>query len=290
MALLVSVGCGKGPIVPLPVGTKRVVTPPPAVRPPVTVEAESRPEEPDPKTTPLVAEIPPSEGEPPKKAAEPTEGPSVLHADPFADLKGSIHLNRNGVKTSEGAHQRTIYFFAATPEGGTYTLQAGEDATTAGPDGEPGVLALSWQEVPPMLAWSGFVYLGGTGSERGLKLPELKQARTADDLAKLRVKFRYRGTNPNSDMPAKVTIGCRLEPSLADSFNKRLDLGTITAGEEWGEFEMVLSVAKNQPAFLRAVADENPPDFKIVFAQEGPISGYRAGDTVLIDDISIARE
>ena len=74
---------------------------------------------------------------------------------------------------------------------------------------------------------------------------------------------------------------------LADSYAKRLDLGTFTVTGEWGSFEMGLADGKNSEAFLRAIADENPPSFKIIWSQTGPLANYRSGDTLLIDDIVI---
>jgi hypothetical protein len=284
LLVLVCSGCGK---VPLPGGAK--VVPPPPVRPvapPVVVREEPPPEAAPDSPSPAKNDVP--ELTPLEAAPHDAASPTILHEDSFADLKGSIHWNRNGLKSFEGPlTQRTVYFFAATPEGGSYVMQVLEDGTTVGPDGEPGVLALSWQEVPPMLAWSGFVYLGGVGPKRGMKLPALQQARTVDDLANMRLRFRHRAVNPNSDKPVKVMIDCRLEPGLGDSFNKRVGLGKIAATDEWGTFEIALSEGKNLPAFLKMLAEENPDHFKIVFGQEGPILGYRAGDTILIDDLTI---
>jgi len=304
-ALLVCLGCGKGghPVFMQPPTVKRtvVVQPPPVV----TVTEEPAPLDaarddlvdqggPALLLEPPVGEPAPLEpvAKPLEPAPQPVEPGAILHTDSFADVAGSIHLNKNGMKTTEGSpNLRTVYFFAAKPEGGSFTMQVFEDNTTHGPDGKPGVLSLSWLEVPPKLDWSGFVYLGRTGAMRGLALPQIKQVRTVDDLAGMRLKFRYRGINPNNpdgDKPVKLTIGCRFEPGLDDSFNKRLDFGKLEATDEWSTFEIALQDGKNMPAFLRMLADENPPHFKIVFAQEGPILGYHPGDTLLIDDITLS--
>jgi len=183
--------------------------------------------------------------------------------------------------------QRTVQFFSGTPEGGPLVMRVSEDIATTGPDGEPGVLALSWQEIPPKLAYSGFVYLGGKGAERRMTLPPLKEARTSQDLQRMRLKFRFKGVNEGSDTPVKLSINCRLEPYLPDSYARRLDFETFVATDDWGTFEMSLADGKNAEAFLRAVADENPAQFKIIWAHTGPIHNYHPGDTLLIDDVAI---
>jgi hypothetical protein len=211
----------------------------------------------------------------------------MLH-DSFADVGGSIHWNRDGARSAEGPpSQRTIYFFNGMPEDGPLVMRIVEDSATGGPDGESGVLALSWQEIPAKLPYSGFVYLGGRGASERLTLPLLKQAKSADDLRRFHLKFRHRGLNERRDMPFSLVVGCRIEPVLADSYAKRLDLGTFTVTGEWGSFEMGLADGKNSEAFLRAIADENPPSFKIIWSQTGPLANYRSGDTLLIDDIVI---
>jgi hypothetical protein len=108
-----------------------------------------------------------------------------------------------------------------------------------------------------------------------------------DDLRPLRVQFRYKGVNDKREGPFQLTIGCRLEPLLADSYAKRLDLGTIVVSGDWSSFDMSLGNGKNAAAFLQAIADENPAGFKILWAQAGPLAAYRPGDTLLIDDIVI---
>ena len=92
------------------------------------------------------------------------------------------------------------------------------------------------------------------------------------------------------DTPAQVLLGCRLEPLLADSYAKRIDLGTFTATDSWGSFDMTLADGKNAEAFLRAIAEENPPSFKLIWSQVGSPVSYRAGDALLIDDIAITAE
>jgi hypothetical protein len=176
------------------------------------------------------------------------------------------------------------------PEGGPLVMKAFEDNVTVGPDGQPGVLALSWQQLPPQLPYSGFVYLGGRNADQRMTLPPLKQAKTIDDLRPIRLKFRHKAVNDTATEPISLTVGCRLEPMLADSYARRVDLGTFTASGEWGSFEMSLGGGTNAEALLKSIADENPPAFKIIWAQAGKLADYRSGDTLLLDDVIITHD
>jgi hypothetical protein len=186
--------------------------------------------------------------------------------------------------------RRTIYTFHGTEEGGLLAMQSFEDAATLGPDGEAGVLSLSWQQLPPKLPWSGWTYLGGVAAEERMILPQLKQVKAADDLRGLHLKFRFKGVNQRHEMPVTFNVNCRLEPLLPDSFVRRLELGNLTVTGDWGTFDMHLVDGKNTEAFLRAINDENPPQFKVVWAQIGQLANYNSGDTLLIDDLAVTME
>jgi len=166
-------------------------------------------------------------------------------------------------------------------------MRALEDNATSGPDEQPGVLALSWLELPPKLPYSGFTYLGGRASEDRLTLPPLQMAKTLDDLRPLRLKFRHKVVSESRTEPFSLTIGCRLEPMLKDSFAKRVDFGSFTATGEWGSFEMSLAEGTNADKLLAAIASESPSSFKIVWSQAGKLDDYHSGDTLLIDDVVI---
>jgi hypothetical protein len=174
------------------------------------------------------------------------------------------------------------------PEG-PLLLQIVENLASRGPDGEFGVLALSWQEVPTSIAYTGFAYLGGNTLNRRLNAPALLQVRNLDDLKGLRLKFRFRGQKRDSELPVEIKVGCRLEPNLPDSYKKRLGMGTLVATDAWGAYDASLAEGDNQEAFLRALAEEKPMSFKIVWAQAGSIKTYQAGDTLLLDDIVISQ-
>jgi hypothetical protein len=181
-----------------------------------------------------------------------------------------------------------VFPFMGKPEG-PLLLQIVEDLASRGPDGELGVLALSWQEVPTSIAYTGFAYLGGSAVSRRLNAPALLQARKTDDLKGLRLKFRFRGQKSGSESPAEIKVGCRLEPNLPNSYNKRLGMGKLIATDAWGVYDASLADGDNQEAFLRALAEEKPTSFKIVWAQAGAIKDYQAGDTLLLDDIVISQ-
>jgi hypothetical protein len=285
--IAVSSGCKKG-------GGSVPIAPP---TPPSQVAVE-RPAELEAASTPSLSEETPSAAEsadlpsnPPETSDEPaaaSRAPGELWHDSFADVAGAIRWNKDGVKSSEcPPSNRTIYFFNGPPEGGPLVMRVVEDNVATGPDGQPGVLAFSWQELPPKLPYSGITFLGGRASEDRLTLPPLQAAKTVDDLRPLRLKFRHKAVNENRAEPFNLTVGCRLEPMLPDSYAKRVDLGNFTATGEWGSFDMSLGEGTNHEGLLAAIAAENPTSFKIVWAQAGPLTNYQSGDTLLIDDVII---
>ena len=256
---------------------------PPIEAAPVTSLPESKPAEPVAASEPASA-APESPPEPPPAVADTGE----LYHDSFADVAGSIRWNRDGVKSSEGPpSNRTIYFFFGKSEGGPLVMQVVEDSATHGPDEKPGVLALAWQELPATLPYSGFTYLGGRDAAQRLALPPLKLAKSGDDLKRFRLQFRHKAVNASRTPPISLTVGCRLEPALSESYAKRIDLGNFTVTEQWGGFDVSLGDGENADAFLAAIAGENPSAFKIVWSQAGPLKNYQSGDTLLIDDVVI---
>jgi hypothetical protein len=328
---VVFAGCGhKGIGIPVP-GQPKVITPTPAVRAPVAapvVKEDAPPAEAVEKKAETPAGLPAEKvpagegalpaaksaasesspavaiGEPPAAEGEPAaKAPPIgeaLYADSFADVKGSVKRHVEGKTVQEvPGNTRTVYMFRGMPEEGALVLQVLEDMKTSGPDEKPGVLALSWQEVPGKLPYCGFVYVGRAAAAERLTLPPVQTAKSAADLKDLRISFRYRAVNvkaaekgdaaegAKATEPVKVTMGWRFEPMLADSYKKRLDFGKITATDEWGTVDVCLKDGTNMEAFLRMLADEHPTAFKIVWAQGDSIANYHAGDTLLIDDIVV---
>jgi hypothetical protein len=246
---------------------------------------------------PVVSPVEPAGGPvEPSRAPESVPAETIARAsdlfhDTFADVEGAIYWDRDGTKSKEGPpNLRQVYFFHAMPDGGPLVMRAVEDNVQTGPDGKPGVLALSWQQLPPKLAYSGFTFLGPRTGR--MPLQPISQARSPDDLKPYCLQFRYRMINENeperSDSGGglrSLTVGCRLEPMLPDSYNKRLDLGSFAATGEWGTFDLPLTEGTNTEAFLKAIAEESPTAFKIVWSQAGNFADYHSGDTLLIDDI-----
>lgn len=222
--------------------------------------------------------------------SSPDYPPGVLFQDFFADMRGAIKRHENGMQLAQGPRAtRQLFFFLGKPEGGAVTLQMQEDATTTGPDGQAGVLSFSWQEVPPALPYSGFAYLGHTLAPRRMTLPPLQTAKSPQDLEGIRLKFQFKGAKADSAAPVQINVGCRLEPNLPDSYNKRLDMGRFVAGEEWSTYDAALTEGTNIEKFLHAIVEEKPTSFKLIWAQAGKIKDYAAGDTFFIDDVVIGR-
>lgn len=325
LLFVVCAGCGpKGIGIPVP-GQPKVITPTPAVRAPVAasvVKEDAPPAEaavekkaetpaaPPPEKSPAgeaalpTAKAPPSESAPAAAEGElaakvPPTG-EALYADSFADVKGSVKRHVEGKTVQEvPGNTRLVHMFRGMPEEGALVLQVLEDMKTSGLDEKPGVLALSWQEVPGKLPYCGFVYVGRAAAAERMTLPRVQTAKSAADLKDIRISFRYRainvkaaekgdgGANAKAAGPMKLQMGWRFEPALPDSFKKRLDFGKITATDEWGTADVCLKDGTNMEAFLRMLADEHPTAFKIVWAQGDSIANYHAGDTLLIDDIVV---
>jgi hypothetical protein len=265
------------PPVAAPLPTEEAAAPPlDTVEPPTTSDS-----------SPVIGEAPAVETT--AESAPEAASSLILYEDSFADVAGSIRRKIDGVQQpAEGPPaSRTVYTFQDVPADGTLTLRIFEDNMTAGPDGEPGVLAMAWDEIPKKLAWSGFPYLGGAQPGKRMTIPKLQAARTVDDLRGLRLRFRYRGINANSESPVQIPINCRLEPVLDDSFKHRVGFGDLQASDEWQSFDLSLADGTNLDAFLKMLAETSPPSFKIVWGQSHPIAKYHAGDTLLIDDISV---
>jgi hypothetical protein len=331
LLVIVCVGCGpKGIGIPVPGRARVVMTPPPTTAPATRVVKEEAPpaeaaaeegvgapaglpaeklpagEAALPAEKSLPGESSPAAAEEKKEDAQPSPLPGgegkeqTLYADSFADVKGSVKRHVEGKTVQEvPGNTRTVYMFRGMPEEGALVLQVLEDMKTSGPDEKPGVLALSWQEVPGKLPFSGFVYLGRAAATERMTLPPVQTAKSAADLKDIHISFRYRavnlkaaekgdsGANAKAAEPLKLPISWRFEPALADSYKKRLDFGKFTATDEWGTVDVCLKDGTNMEEFLRTLADEHPTAFKIVWTQGDAIANYHAGDTLLIDDIVV---
>jgi hypothetical protein len=172
---------------------------------------------------------------------------------------------------------------------GKLSIVALEDPVTAGFDEKPGVLAISFKSVPSAASYCGFAYLGGVTPDRALTLKEIGEAPNLENLKRIRLKFRYKATNPVGAAATGASYGCRLEPLLDNSYASRIAFSVIQATDKWQTFESTLDRGQNVENFLKSVAASNPASFKIIWSQNGPITSYQAGDTLLIDDIEVSR-
>jgi hypothetical protein len=221
-----------------------------------------------------------------------TAGETVLFTDSFSDVKGHLIGQTDGkvIKGGEAATRQVLPFMGVSPlANGKLTISAYEDPQTLGPDGKPGVLAISLVEVPRIATYSGFAYLGGRNPDSALTLKELTSAPTLQNLGQVKLRFAFKAANDKDPAAVGATFACRLEPLVNKSYPARLGFGPIEAKSEWQIFERQLAEGENIAAFLKSIMDENPAAYKLIWSQNGSITRYQAGDTLLIDDIQIVR-
>ena len=148
---------------------------------------------------------------------------------------------------------------------------------------------LSLTSVPTAAMYCGFAYLGGIAPDRALSLKEITDDPRLENLKSLKLRFRFKAVSASNPDAAEATYGCRIEPLIENSYASRLGLGVVRARSQWQTFESMLDQGQNIESFLKSVATASPRAFKIIWSQNGSIANYRAGDTLLIDDIEITR-
>ena len=170
------------------------------------------------------------------------------------------------------------------------TLRVTEDDGVAGPDEKPGVLRLQFVEVPLRTRHSGFLLYGDQDHGRmrmpGWTLGEV----TMSDLRRTFIEFKFRADNPEDSTTFGQMYSFRFEPQHPDSYKLRAEFGALIATPRWRTFRRPIASAKNLEEFLRGVNEEDPPNFKLVWSQSGPIQRYTPGDSLLIDDLKIVIE
>ena len=178
--------------------------------------------------------------------------------------------------------------FAGVPEEakGQLKTRLTESQTLKGPDGKTGVLTFSIETKPDKADYFGFI-IWGHADGGDILMNSWPAPVTHDVLARTWIRFQYRAAN--SKNPGK--IGCqwnfRFEPELDDAYPKRADFGTLEATGQWQHFSAPLAQATNLEAFIKAVNEGQPEKFKLSFGQQGPVSNYDVGDTLVIDDIQL---
>lgn len=231
--------------------------------------------------TPLATTIP----------AAPTfsaDGRPILFTDNFAGVSGHVHRRVNGAISLEGPFPtRRLRSFADPAPLGDYALELQEDPETLGADGKPGVLRATWTKVPSKFDYSGFVYVGTEHDYRGLPLPAVSQAKTVMQLAGIAVRMKLRAINLNGPPPAAFPIRLRLEIDGPDPYLNRCDFGEFELTEAWQTIAVELTEGENVEIFVAAIQEHRATQFKLLWTQASAIADYRAGDTLLIDDIEI---
>lgn len=217
---------------------------------------------------------------------------TVLFSDTFSDVKGYVIGQTDGKteKGGEAATRHLLPFMGISPlANGQLTIAAYEDSVSVGPDGNPGLLAISIVDVPRVASFWGFAYLGGLKPGGPLTLPELTAQPTPEELQLLKLRFRYKATNDKDAAAIGASFGCRIEPLIESSYASRLAFRSIQATAEWQTFEQTLGQGENVENFLKSITMNKPGQYKLLWSQLGPINGYQPGDTLLIDDIQILR-
>lgn len=212
---------------------------------------------------------------------------AVLYSDDFSNVAGYAKTNTDGQETEAGipATRQTHIFVSESTFGGSIVLSATEDNKTIGADEKTGVLALTYGKVPSSADFSGFVFAGSEA--KPISLPKLGPNSSEADLKKLKLSFRYKAINAN-EKHVGATYNCRFERSAPESYEQRIDFGELVATGKWQTFEKVLSDGENTSEFLDGVNSSTERAFQIVWGQEGEVSNYDAGDTLLIDDVKIS--
>ena len=169
---------------------------------------------------------------------------------------------------------------------GKLTTRLMESQALKGPDGKTGVLTFSIETKPDVADYFGFIVWGHAEGGDILMNP-WPSPLTRADLKRTWIKFNYRAINPGDRKKIGCSWNVRFEPELDNAYPKRADFGTLEATSEWKTFSSPLSKAGNLAAFLEAVNTLHPEKYKLSIGQEGPISNYDVGDTLVIDDFQV---
>lgn len=218
--------------------------------------------------------------------ATPLTADEVVYEDDFSDVKGERVTVTNGAEEAGAADgtRQVFVFMSDSIAGGKLSMTALGSTEAMGQDGKPGVLSLSYDSVPASTDYSGFVYQGRRQDQ--IKLPFTGKVGD-EQLKQVQVSFRYKAVNANQ-AHVGATYNCRFETDVTDAYEYRVDFGELKATGKWQKFESTLSQGDNKSAFLDAVNDSPGAACKLVWGQEGELSGYDDGDTLLIDDIKIS--
>ncbi len=223
----------------------------------------------------------------------PVGEPGVQFADDFADAVGASQSQVDGGEpVVEGTVHTNMFTFARLPREaqGHLRLVMTEDNTVEGPDGKPGVLRLEFAELPGATRICGFV-VQGNDQFAEITMPGWERGQvTLNDLRRAFITFRFRAENREDPDALGANFLLRFEPGIVNSDQFGADFGTLIATSRWRTFRRPLASAENLEPFLAVLNGENPQTFKLVWSQANPISAYRPGDSLLIDDLKISIE
>ncbi|MBX3439378.1 MAG: hypothetical protein KF861_17960 [Planctomycetaceae bacterium] len=216
--------------------------------------------------------------------------PTIQYRDDFASATGGRQIQVNGLDPTEEGDVHSLMYSYGRPHRnapGTLRMIMMEDGTARGPDGRPGVLRMELADVPIATDYAGFVVTGH--KELGaVKIPAWTPGQvTAADLDRTFISFRFRTENLRTPHKGGVTLNFRFEPDQEGSYIAGANFGALIALDNWRTMIRPIGSAKNVDAFLSNLNYTQPEQFKLVWAQAGPIELYQPGDSVLIDDLTI---
>ena len=217
----------------------------------------------------------------------------VQFADDFSYAAGAKYIQEDvtGLDIDHELHGN-IYTFVQLPPvvRGHLRLIMTEDDTVEGPDGQPGVLRMEIAEIPQVTVISGFAYQGNEANGK-ITMPGWKRGElTMNDLRRAFVTFRFRAENREDPDAFGAKFRLNFQPGLENGATAAADFGVLIATSRWRTFRRPIASAENLTAFLETVNGENPESFKLVWSQAEPITSYRPGDSLLIDDLEITIE
>lgn len=165
---------------------------------------------------------------------------------------------------------------------------AAEVASEPSPDGGAnGVFRYQITQVPSTIDPEGDQWFGM--HMNGVRFDFWPRGRvTADDLARTRIRFRYRVTPGNE-------FNFRLEPD-GGSYGQRLELGNLSSAGEWATYEGNLGSLSNAGAWLSHInaGSTDPTDQNFggylggqIVIGANTIQGLSQGDGIELDDIAI---
>ena len=214
---------------------------------------------------------------------------TVEYENDFSMATGAYKLQVNGGEPDRNEEPDTWFHpYAGVDDTarGELTTRLTESDAIKGPDGRTGVLTFAIETKPDTVNYFGFV-TWGNGEGGDILMNSWPSPLTPADLARTWIKFHYRAINSKDKTKTGCNWNVRFEPQSEGAYHKRADFGTLEATAKWKQFSAPLSKAGNLEAFLEAVNTLHPEKYKLAIGQQGPISNYDVGDTLVIDNFQV---